>query len=362
MMKKIAYLLFSLFILASCQKSSFKITGDVVGIKDGTVYLQVIENNSLSKIDSTEVQNGHFEFSGKVEYPTLMFVGPTGARPKNIRLYVENKDITIEGDIAEAEKIIIQGSASQDLVNTLNDEQKKIEDQLKPMIKAYHAEQDPVKKSEIRKNAIELSDLIIKDQIRFIDEHMDSHVSVYMTTYDLNGQMEFSKMEELSKTFEKNFPNSPVVKVLSERVAKEKKTAIGQKAPNFSVKDIDGNTITLDTFKGKYVLLDFWASWCGPCRREAPNFVRIYNKYKNDNFTIFGISLDKDEVKWKKGIEDMGFTWNHTCDFKVWKTELAQLYNVRSIPTCYLVDPNGMIVAKGIVGDELDKKLATLLR
>ncbi|MDC1106788.1 redoxin domain-containing protein [Prolixibacteraceae bacterium] len=360
-MKKIIYLLFCLFILAGCQPTTFDIEGDITGIKDGTIFLQVVENNSLSKIDTAEVIDGHFEFEGKVDYPTLMFIGPTGANPRNIKLYVENDDITIIGNISEPDQIRIEGSDSQDLINELNAEQKKIEDRIQPLIKAYHAEQDPVKKSELRENTIEQSNQLIELKIQFVDDHLDSHVAVYMSTYDLYARMDLQKKEALAKSFKTNFPNSPVVETLIQKIKEDRKTAVGQKAPNFSVIDIQGNTITLDSFKGQYVLLDFWASWSSPCRKEAPIFVKIYNKYKNKNFTIFGISLDKEEIKWKKGIKDFGFTWNHTCDFKVWKAELAQLYNVPSIPKYYLIDPNGMIVAKGINGNELEKKLAELL-
>ncbi|QZE14468.1 AhpC/TSA family protein [Halosquirtibacter laminarini] len=360
-MKKVTYLLFFTMLLASCQKNTFHITGDVNGIKDGMIYLQEIKDNKLAKTDSTTVKDGHFEFEGAVKYSTLMFIGPTGAKPKNIKLYVDNNEITLSGDLKSDQKIIIEGSISQNLVNTLNKDQEVIQDKLKPLIEAYHKEKDPEKKNKIREKAISLSDQVVKNQIKFVDDHMDSHVSVYMTAYDLRGQVEFEKLEKMTKTFEQNFPGSDVVKVLSDKIAKEKKTAIGQKAPDFSVKDINGNTVTLASYKGKYVLLDFWASWCGPCRREAPNFVKIYNKYKDKNFDIFGISLDKEESKWKKGIEDMHFAWNHTCDFKVWKAEVARLYNVNSIPTCYLIGPDGVIIAKGIVGEELDKKLDSLL-
>ncbi|MGI4806343.1 MAG: peroxiredoxin family protein, partial [Janthinobacterium lividum] len=135
-------------------------------------------------------------------------------------------------------------------------------------------------------------------------------------------------------------------------------------APDFTQNDPEGKPISLSSFKGKYVLLDFWASWCGPCRQENPNVVKVYNQYKNKNFTVLGVSLDRPNGKdaWLKAIKDDGLTWNHVSDLQFWNNQVAKLYSIQSIPGNFLIDPTGKIIAKDLRGEELEQKLAQLIK
>ena len=136
----------------------------------------------------------------------------------------------------------------------------------------------------------------------------------------------------------------------------------GAKAPAFKLPTDDGGTVTLSDFKGKYVLLDFWASWCGPCRHENPNVVKAFNSYKGKNFTILSVSLDQPgkKDKWMKAIHDDHLTWNHVSDLKFWNNDAAKLYGIQAIPQNLLLDPDGKIIAKNLFGDDLEKKLAEI--
>ena len=125
---------------------------------------------------------------------------------------------------------------------------------------------------------------------------------------------------------------------------------------------MDGKTVTLSSYKGKYVLVDFWASWCGPCRGENPNVLAAYNKFKSKNFTILGVSLDENKDAWKKAVDKDGLPWTHVSDLKGWKSDAAAIYSVHSIPANFLIDPTGKIIAKSLRGAELDSKLAELLK
>ncbi len=158
----------------------------------------------------------------------------------------------------------------------------------------------------------------------------------------------------------KAWPTSPHVKEFHASVEKMKVTAIGQPAPEIALPDPSGNVVALSSMKGKYVLVDFWAKWCGPCRQENPNVVRAFNKYKDKGFTVFGVSLDRSKDDWLKAIEEDKLTWTHVSDLKFWQSEAAKTYNITGIPFSLLLDPNGVIIAKNLRGKALDNKLAEI--
>jgi peroxiredoxin len=137
---------------------------------------------------------------------------------------------------------------------------------------------------------------------------------------------------------------------------------LNQPAPAFTLPDVSGQPVALSSFKGRYVLVDFWASWCGPCRKENPNVVRAYQQFKDKNFTILGVSLDKEKGPWQKAIAADGLTWAHVSDLKFWDSEVVPKYNIQGIPYNVLVDPNGVVIAENLRGAELDKKLGEVLK
>ena len=174
--------------------------------------------------------------------------------------------------------------------------------------------------------------------------------------------MTLEELKENRAKISSELAGCPYVKDLDGIIKQLENVQIGKVAPEFSLPDTAGVSVSLSDFRGKYVLLDFWASWCPPCRRENPNVVKAFNEYKDKNFTIVGISLDKDKSKWMKAIADDNLAWTHLSDLKYWDSEIPALYGVRGIPANVLLDPDGVIVAKNITGEDLHKKLKEVIK
>jgi peroxiredoxin len=167
---------------------------------------------------------------------------------------------------------------------------------------------------------------------------------------------------KVAEKLKKEWASYTVAKTFIESVEKMRPTAIGQPAPDIALPDPSGKVVKLSSLRGKYVLVDFWAKWCGPCRQENPNVVRVYNKYKDKGFTVFGVSLDKRKEDWLQAIEQDGLTWTHVSDLKYWQSDAAKLYNINSIPFSVLVDPKGIIIDKNLRGAALEKRLAEVMQ
>lgn len=339
--------------------------------------------------DSSEVKNGDFSFKGVVMNPVnaAMFIsykgteyakfmqqsfpnGPQAGPAKGTDLltfFIDNGDINIASKDSIS-KAVITGSK-------LNDDNTRLQAQLKAIIqkaqalgKEVQAAKPEQQKSAAFQNSMQAKYKALQTEQKntlktFIVANPDSYLSLLALTSVSGPSPDVAEVEPLYNALSEDVKSTELAKQLKMAMDNLKITAIGSLAPDFIQNDVNGTPVRLSSFRGKYVLIDFWASWCGPCRQENPNVVRTFNKYKGKNFTVLGVSLDKETGReaWLAAIKSDGLTWTQVSDLKFWKNMAATLYGVESIPQNFLVDPQGKIVAKNLRGDDLDNKLEELL-
>lgn len=331
-----------------------KVTGDIRGLGDVDVNVYYFEG-AESKTDTIKTTNGKFSWIAKLSEPqkvTMMF-------PKQAAwLYLEPGNIAIKGTADSLHALKVTGSKTQDEADAFEASIKSVDDQLMPLYHKYG------KGSKEEQLALEEQIADIRGQIRqlqnqYIASHPESVVSLTMVT-DRAGMGNYKDIVSVYNLLGPKAKASASGKRLAERLAVLKRSAIGEPMLNFTQNDVNGKPVSFSDFKGKYVLVDFWASWCGPCRAENPNVLKAYNTYKDKNFTVVGISLDDKGDNWKKAIKDDGMPWTQLSDLKGWKNEVSTYYGIMGIPSTLLIDPQGKIIAKDLRGEILNKKLEEL--
>ncbi|MBE9582836.1 AhpC/TSA family protein [Mucilaginibacter sp. JRF] len=353
------------------QQANYSIKGNISGFKGtGKAYLQY-RTDAGNITDSATVQQGSFAFKGSLPEAVKASLivtreGENYQQQRNadrIQFYLENGNINLKAADSVAKATVEAGQINKD--NTeLTALLKPYNDRLRAEYRAYSSlpkhQQTSQAEAELdsRVEAIEAEQKLVLSP--FIKKHTNSLVGLdALKTY--GGYFpEAGDVEPLYAGFSKAIKNTKAGAQYQKWLDGWKKTAVGATAPQFSQADKDGKPIALASFKGKYVLVDFWASWCGPCRNENPNVVKAYNQYKDKNFTILGVSLDSKKEAWLKAVEDDHLEWTQVSDLKYWKNEAAELYGVRAIPQNFLIGPDGKIVAKNLTGDKLSAKLGEI--
>lgn len=373
MKRIILFIAFAMVTLTGCNKmgskngvdsGTYKIQGKLHNLSSGKVYLSELgEKQFVSKDTANILQDGSFTFEGKVKEPTVYRLSLTD---QNMILFMlENKNIQMEADGKDLRKsFAIKGSTEADLFKVLTDKLDKMQSSGAKLQERFTKASESRNEDTVRviqeayMNMQKENGKIIKD---FIKKHEKSAVSVFATLNLLNPETDFGFADSMATVFNQNLPDLQYTKALIKRLEPLKTLAVGKAAPNITLPSPEGQPLSLSSLKGKYVLIDFWASWCGPCRQENPNVVRMYNQYKDKGFEIFGVSLDESKEKWLGAIQKDQLTWQHVSDLKGWQSAAAQLYNIQAIPQTVLLDKEGKIIARNLRGPALEAKVAELL-
>jgi len=354
-------LIFLAFVIVSCKdKSTFTISGTIknpASLK--SIYLLEADSSQIAVIDSTKLsEDGKFQFKHPAPYANLykLRVGSS-----IFDVIAQNGDvIDFSTDLNDnTHAYTVTGSDNSEKIKEFNkisnffgDKNSKVADEYMAKSQALGKESDSLQaiyQPQFEKNLADYGQAILK----FVNENRGSLAAFYaMTSID---QFKYEQqMVAYADSIKDSFKDNPGVQHFIHQMAAVKPISVGHKAPEFTITGLDGKPVSLADYKGKYVMIDFWASWCGPCRAENPNVVKQYNAFKGKGFNILGVSLDVEKKDWQKAINDDKLAWAHGSDLKRFDGPTERLYHIEAIPSNFIIDPQGVIVAKNITGAALE--------
>lgn len=362
-----SFLFFLILFSCSTEPGKYKISGNI-DAKDGLKVYRVVAdiNNQPQIIDSTVINSNKFEINGVALTPSISFI-QVESFSFSLPIIVEEGNVKvkiIKDDIGSSK---ISGTTSNDHFNDYKFETKEF------------VEAIDLIKTDIQKAAQEGNNALVKDfqdyyknvqdqiysyELEFLKRNYDSYLSIILLDRFIASKvLSISEAIDVFNLMTERIQNSDIgIKLKSTFDNPDQPIDIGYYAPNFTAPNPDGQMKSLNDMLGKVTLLEFWASWCGPCRRENPNLVKIYKKYKDLGFNIIGVSLDKSMPQWTKAIEDDYLTWDHLSNLKFWQDPIARLYKVRAIPASFILDEKGLIVSKNLRGYQLEAKISELIK
>ena len=353
-------------------QEEFKISGALKGCADGKVFILKPTGNEWDTLAVSEMKNGIFELRGKQEGISMVSLVIAGVGEKKFML--EKGPFAVH---VEKGNISVEGGGAQNLYNRFQEISSVMNQKEEALTKKYYAAKENKNEKMMEQLLDELDQLLSvwhMEENELIEDHPDSYVSAFVV-YSAMSMMNFENFMLVSLKKHLNYEllrekflllgeegkRTEYGKIVANYVAEQERVAIGALAPDFEITTPDGERVSLYSLKGKVKLIDFWASWCGPCRQENPNVVKIYNRFRGKGLEILGISLDSDKDEWVEAIRKDGLIWKHGSDLKGWESSVAQLYKVRSVPSTILLDGDNRIVAKNLRGEELGKKIEELL-
>jgi len=364
------------------QGFTYTVSGDVKNIKDPAKKIVLVYSVAGKRTaDTIDITNGAFKFTGKLYEPVRanlrLLVDSAEAlrmgiarRPIMARdmltLFLDKGNIQVN-TIDSFSNSTIKGTLINDDYMTVKQKQKPFNDAYSELSKQYsslYRAKDEAGMKQLVPKFRELEDQMNQVNKEFIKQNPNSPYAIFALNEIAGYDIDAAVVEPLFKSLPVTTQQSASGKMLADKIAIAKKTGVGMYAMDFTQNDTADVPVALSSFRGKYVLVDFWASWCGPCRAENPNVVKVFNRYRDKGFTVLGVSLDRpgQKEKWMNAIHDDQLYWTQVSDLKFWDNAVAKQYGIEAIPQNYLLDPQGKIIAKGIRGDELEKKLGEIFQ
>jgi len=359
------FFLAAVLVMVSCEKigkqefdGTVKVSGEVKNAPEGKIEIYKFVDQSTEIIGEIPMgSGGEFEYDLSLEGPGFFELHLMNQKIVKLALYAE--DVQVSYDFNDEASLKVEGAEdSQNLQKIevlLSDYQKTVNDLNTAYFEAMSKRDQEAIKS-IQTTAMNLEDTQ-SQKVKLVLEGMKDSFASMAGIAMLNIKNDFQFIDELVKGLDEKYPNTKMITSLLHQLDDMRALSIGQVAPEISLPNPNGELIKLSDLKGKYVLIDFWAAWCRPCREENPNVVRLYNQYKEKGFEVFGVSLDRTKEAWVKAIADDNLTWTHVSDLKYFNSEAAATYQINAIPATYLLDPEGKIIGKDLRGASLENKL-----
>ena len=353
-------------LLASCKpevKNAFVIDGTVDTTVSGYVLLQKRVEGPMVTIDSVQLtEKGTFRFEGTVGYPEVYYLNIPSTR-SSVPFFIEPAPIIVNIITKDIDKTKITGSKTQTEYDAYLDKLDLFSKKIRDNYQLYNMAQEAGETEKV-KYFDSLITVLDNERTQFSKDYVLQNKSSFISPYIIYRNSYAYELEELETAlggFDTALSHSVYTGFAEDYLATLKRVAIGKPYVPFSMPDSAGTAVALSDQVGKgYLLVDFWASWCAPCREENPNLVKLYSEYHERGFDIFGVSFDTKRDRWLQAIEDDGLTWGHVSDLKGWENAAGKLYGIRSIPSNVLLDSNGVIIAKNLRGDDLRARLAEI--
>lgn len=363
-MKRILFAILLLAFIQACKTSGgdFTVNGTVKNMGNGEIFF--IKSSDDNKIDTVKVNNDAFTFKGMVTVPTVYMIN-FGADQQPAFAIIDKGENKIEFTMDSYNSFHATGGKDQELYNKFVALVMPFYKQIDSLGQIANANQDNKEMMQVLQSEyFKINDNILNQQKQFIKDNPKSVASAFIAANYLNEKMDKTaeEIQTIFNSLDPSIQSSFFGKKINEMGDKLKGTSVGKPASDFTLNDVNDKPVSLSSFKGKVTLIDFWASWCGPCRAENPNVVNAYAKYHDKGLEILGVSLDDQKDKWMSAIEKDHLTWTHVSDLKGWNSTAATLYGIQSIPANFLLDSQGVIIAKDLRGEDLERKLAEVLK